>query len=90
MDHISPDNGGTLRKEGMISDISLQHDVVHTIDSVVGYTTIHRSHDNIHTDGLVDIMATNSVGELEHIKTETRLIDEIFASEMGECAFLMR
>ncbi len=29
------------------------------------------------------------VGELEHLKTETRLIDEKFASEMGECVFLM-
>ena len=28
-------------------------------------------------------------GELEHLKTETRLKDEMFASEMGECVFLM-
>ena len=27
--------------------------------------------------------------ELEHLKIETRLIDEMFASEMGECVFLM-
>ena len=33
---------------------------------------------------------TQLVGELEHLKTETRLIDEMFASEMGECVFLMR
>ena len=32
---------------------------------------------------------TQLVGELEHLKTETRLIDEIFASEMGECVFLI-
>ncbi len=29
------------------------------------------------------------VAELEHLKTETRLIDEMFASEMGEYVFLM-
>ena len=29
------------------------------------------------------------VAELEHLKIETRLIDEIFASEMGEYVFLM-
>ena len=27
--------------------------------------------------------------ELEHLKIETRLIDEMFASEMGEYVFLM-
>ena len=32
---------------------------------------------------------TQLVGELEHLKTETRLIDEMFTSEMGECVFLM-
>ncbi len=32
---------------------------------------------------------TQSVGELEHLKTEVRLIDEMFASEMSECPFLM-
>ncbi len=32
---------------------------------------------------------TQLVGELQHLKTETRLIDEMFASEMGECVFLM-
>ena len=34
---------------------------------------------------------TQLVGELEHLKTETRLIDEMFASEMGAsvCVFLM-
>jgi hypothetical protein len=29
------------------------------------------------------------VSELEHLKIETRLIDEMFASEMGEYVFLM-
>jgi hypothetical protein len=29
------------------------------------------------------------VVELEHLKIETRLIDEMFASEMGEYVFLM-
>ena len=29
------------------------------------------------------------VAELEHLKIETRLIEEIFASEMGEYVFLM-
>ena len=29
------------------------------------------------------------LGELEHLKTEVRLIDEMFASEMSECPFLM-
>ena len=32
---------------------------------------------------------TQLVGELEHLKTETRLIDEMFVSEMGEYVFLM-
>jgi hypothetical protein len=32
---------------------------------------------------------TQFVGELEHLKTETRLIDEMFVSEMSECVFLM-
>ena len=35
------------------------------------------------------LVCTQLVGELEHLKTETRLTDEMFASEMGECAFLM-
>jgi hypothetical protein len=29
------------------------------------------------------------VSELEHLKIETRLIDEMFASEMGEYVFLI-
>ncbi len=29
------------------------------------------------------------VAELEHLKLETRLIDEMFVSEMGEYVFLM-
>ncbi len=32
------------------------------------------------------LACTQLVGELEHLKTETRLIDEMFASEMGEWA----
>jgi hypothetical protein len=28
------------------------------------------------------------LGKLEHLKIETRLIDEMFASVMGECVFL--
>ena len=32
---------------------------------------------------------TQLVGELEHLKTETRLIDEMFASEMGECVLFI-
>ncbi len=35
------------------------------------------------------LTCTRLVGELEHLKTETRLIDEMFVSEMGECVFLM-
>jgi hypothetical protein len=35
------------------------------------------------------LSCTQLVGELEHLKTETGLIDEMFASEMGECVFLM-
>jgi hypothetical protein len=32
---------------------------------------------------------TGFLGELEHLKIETRLIDEMFASVMGEYVFLM-
>ena len=35
------------------------------------------------------LACTRLVEELEHLKTETRLIDEMFASEMGEYVFLM-
>ena len=35
------------------------------------------------------LRCTRLVSELEHLKIETRLIDEIFASEMGEYVFLM-
>ena len=35
------------------------------------------------------LACTQLVRELKHPKTETRLIDEMFASEMGECVFLM-
>jgi hypothetical protein len=31
---------------------------------------------------------TGLFGELEHLKTKTRLIDEMFASVMGEYVFL--
>ena len=31
---------------------------------------------------------TGLLGELQHLKIETRLIDEMFASVMGEYAFL--
>jgi hypothetical protein len=31
---------------------------------------------------------TGFLGELEHPKIKTRLIDEMFASAMGECVFL--
>jgi hypothetical protein len=31
---------------------------------------------------------TGFLGELEHLKIETRLIDEMFPSVMGECVFL--
>ena len=34
------------------------------------------------------LTCTQLVGELEHLKTETRLIDEMFASVMGECVIL--
>jgi hypothetical protein len=30
---------------------------------------------------------TGFLGELEHLKIETRLIDEMFPSVMGECVF---
>ncbi len=30
---------------------------------------------------------TGLIGELEHLKTETRLINEKFANVMGECVF---
>ena len=35
------------------------------------------------------LACTLLVGEQEHLKTETRLIDEMFTSEMGEYVFLM-
>ena len=35
------------------------------------------------------LVYTQLVGELEHLKTETRLIEEMFLSEMGEYTFLM-
>ena len=35
------------------------------------------------------LTCTQLVGELEHLKTETRLIDEMFVREIGECVFLM-
>ena len=35
------------------------------------------------------LVSTRLVTELEHLKIETRLIDEMFASEMCEYVFLM-
>jgi hypothetical protein len=34
------------------------------------------------------LVYTGLLGELEHLKIETRLIDEMFASVMGEYVFL--
>ena len=34
------------------------------------------------------LVYTGLLGELEHLKIKTRLIDEKFASVMGECVFL--
>ena len=34
------------------------------------------------------LVYTELLGELEHLKIETRLIDEMFASVMGEYVFL--
>jgi hypothetical protein len=35
------------------------------------------------------LVYTGFLGELEHLKIETRLIDEKFPSVMGECVILM-
>ena len=37
------------------------------------------------TEGSTRLPYTRLCGGLEHLKIETRLIDERFASEMGEC-----
>ena len=37
----------------------------------------------------IEKLCPRLVTELEHLKIETRLIDEMFASEMGEYVFLM-
>jgi hypothetical protein len=37
------------------------------------------------TDGSTHLTCTGFFGGLEHLKIETRLIDESFASVMGEC-----
>ncbi len=37
------------------------------------------------TEGSTCLTYTGLIGELEHLKIETRLIDEKFASVMGEC-----
>ena len=34
------------------------------------------------------LVYTGLIGELEHLKIETRVINERFVSEMGECVFL--
>ena len=36
----------------------------------------------------VGLVYTGWIGELEHLKIETRFIDEMFASVMGEYVFL--
>ncbi len=37
------------------------------------------------TEGSTRLTHTGLLGELEHLKIKTRLIDETFASVMGEC-----
>jgi hypothetical protein len=39
-------------------------------------------------EGSARLAYTGLLGGLEHLKIETRLIDERFASVMGECVFL--
>ena len=39
-------------------------------------------------EGSTRLVYTGLIGGLEHLKIETRLIDERFASVMGECVFL--
>jgi hypothetical protein len=36
----------------------------------------------------VDLVYTGWIGELEHLMVETRFIDEMFTSVMGEYVFL--
>jgi hypothetical protein len=40
---------------------------------------------NSKAEGSTRLVYTGFCGGLEHLKIETRLIDERFASEMGEC-----
>ncbi len=40
------------------------------------------------TEESTQLVYTGFLGELEHLKIETRLIDEMFASVMGEYVFL--
>jgi hypothetical protein len=40
------------------------------------------------SEGSTRLGYTGLLGELEHLKIETRLIDERFESVMGECVFL--
>ena len=40
------------------------------------------------SEGSTRLGYTGLLGELEHLKIETRLIDERFESVMGECLFL--
>ena len=39
-------------------------------------------------EGSTRLVYTGFIGGLEHLKIETRLIDERFPSVMGECVFL--
>ena len=40
------------------------------------------------TEGVTRLLYTGLIGEVEHLKIETRLINEMFASVMGEYVFL--
>ncbi len=47
-----------------------------------------RCNERLKTEGEESTRLTGLLGELEHLKIETRLIDEMFASVMGEYVFL--
>ena len=55
--------------------------------TIYGYRCDERLKTNVEKS--TRLACTQLVGELEHLKTEARLIDEMFASEMGEYVFLM-
>ncbi len=40
------------------------------------------------SEGSTRLVYTGLIGGLEHLKIETRLIDEMFVSVMGECVTL--